>query len=124
MEKKEFPLLIERYRLQVGIVLFFIVLAAQVPLFYFNVLPNLQLKLMAVRCLIFDVLSTWLFLYLERGKYKDLLPFPLLGILLSLLYLKLGSFFLLPFCLSATTTSVIMVALAAYLTIKVNYGKG
>lgn len=124
MEKKGLLHLIKEYRLQIGLFLFFFVLVAQIPLFHFNVLPNLQLKLMAVRCLILDVLSGGLFFYLERGEYKNLLPFPLLGALLSLLYLKFGSFFLLPFCLSATTTSVIMVALVAYLTIKVNYGKG
>ena len=78
---------------------------------------------MAVRCLILDLLSAGLFFYLEKGNYRELLPFPVSGILLSFIYLKSGSFLLLPFCLAATTTSVVMVALAAYLTIKVNYGK-
>ncbi len=123
MEKKELPHLIKKYKLQIGVVLFFTLLVAQVPLFYFNVLPNFQLKLMAVRCLILDLLSAGLFFYLEKGNYRELLPFPVSGILFSFIYLKFGSFLILPFCLAATTTSVVMVALAAYLTIKVNYGK-
>ena len=124
MVKRELPQLIDKYRLQIGITLFFLFLAAQVPLLYFNVLPNLQLRLMSVRCLILNLLSGGLFFFFERGKFRELLPFPAAGALLSLLYLKYGTFLLLPFCLSATATAVILIALVAYLTIKVSYGKG
>ena len=123
MEGKRLPQLIERYKLQIATTLCFILLVAQVPLLYFNVLPNIQLKLMAMRCLVLDTLSTALFLLFEKGKFKELLPFPLSGTILSLDYLKTGNFFLLPFCISVTATSVIMVALTAYISIKVNYGK-
>jgi len=123
LEGKRLPQLIERYKLQIAITLCFVFLVAQVPFFYLNALPNVQLKLMTMRCLVLDTLSATLFFLFEKGKFRDLLPFPLSGIILSLIYLETGKFFLLPFCISVTATSVIMVALTAYVSIKVNYGK-
>ncbi len=123
MEKRELPQLIEKYRLQIAITLFFTLLIALTPFFYFRVLPNLQLKILSLRCLILNGLSGVLFFTVEKGKFKELLPFPLAGILLSLLYLKTGSSLLLPPCISSTATSVVMVALTAYITIKVRFGR-
>ena len=123
MEKRELPQLIEKYILQISISLLFITLIAQAPLLYYNILPNVQFKLLSVRCLTLNLLSTFLFFWFKNGKFRELLPFPLLGVLLSLLYLKTGKFLLLPLCLSATATSVIDVSLVAYISITVKFEK-
>jgi len=123
LEKRELPQLIEKYILQISISLFFITLIAQAPLLYYNILPNVQFKLLSVRCLTLNLLSTFLFFWFKNGKFRELLPFPLLGVLLSLLYLKTGKFLLLPLCLSATATSVIDVSLVAYISITVKFEK-
>ena len=123
MEKRELPQLIEKYILQISISLLFITLIAQAPLLYYNILPNVQFKLLSVRCLTLNLLSAFLFFWFKNGKFRELLPFPLLGVLLSLLYLKTGKFLLLPLCLSATATSVIDVSLVAYISITVKFEK-
>ncbi len=121
MEKRELPQLIEKYILQISISIFFIILIAQAPLLYYSVLPNIQFKILTVRCLTLNLLSAFLFFWFKDGRFRELLPFPILGVLISLLYLKTGKFLLLPFCLSATATSVIDVALVAYLSISVRF---
>ncbi len=123
MEEKKLPRLFNRYRFQIALTIFFTVLIALIPFFYLQLFPssNIQLKLMTMRCFGLNFLSGALFFWFEGGKFRELLPFPVAGVILSLIYLKIGNFLLLLFCLPATATSVLMVALIAFTSIKVKF---
>ena len=118
---KELSRLIENYRLQIGIFLIFLFLSFQIPFLYQTFSPNPQLKALVVRCSFLNFLSLLLFLFLKGGKYRELSVFPLIGLISGLLYLTSGSSFLMPVCTSSTATSVIEVALIAFVTIRVNF---
>jgi len=105
----------------VALVLLFSLMVALTPFFYFNILPNRYLGMLALRCLVLDSLSAALFLLLEGGRFRRLALVGFFGALTALLYLGVKLFFLLVPCLAATITTVVMVALVAFSLIEVNY---
>lgn len=121
MEKKDYLQLIENYLLQIGIVLLFSVFVLFVPVLFYRPEFNLRLEILSTRCLFLDAVLSLAFLLYKKGKYYQLLSFSLLGIFSSLFYLWKHSSFMLPFCLSATITSVILSALVLFVSIKVNF---
>jgi hypothetical protein len=112
--------LIEENLFQISLTIFFSTLAALIPLIYQNTLPNFQLNMLSLRCLILNFLTglaSWFF----YRKDSKVLTFPIIGIISSAGYLKSGSFWIMPFCISLTITSVSIVALIAFSSIKVKF---
>ncbi|WP_456456834.1 hypothetical protein [Thermovibrio sp.] len=94
--------------------MFFVVLTLFVPFLYYYP-TNFNFKGLPLRCFFLNLGASFVFYLIESGKYRSLLLFSIFGLLLSLAYLKLPLFYFIPFCLSFTITSVIMVSFVAYL---------
>jgi hypothetical protein len=114
--------LINEFYLPIAISISFTLLVALTPFLYYQLSPNSYLQMMSLRCLTLDLLCGALFFVVKDGSFRRLTPFALVGALFSLLYLVLGSFWILVPCLSLTITSVIMTALVAFSLIEVTYG--
>ncbi len=113
--------LIDKYLVQISILILFSVLVAFFPLVPKESSPNYPLNILSFRCLILNSLLIIPFTILTRKEHKVLILIPGIGILSSVGYLITGNTKLLVLSTALTITSVLSGSLLAFSMIKFRF---
>jgi len=112
--------LIEEHLFQISLLTFFVSFSVLVPFSRENALPNFHFGLLNLRCLFINLLTALALKFTSKAEF-EILIFPVAGIVSSLAYLKTGTFWIMIFCVPLTITSITIVALIAFSSIRVKF---